>query len=120
MSVFKRGSVYWYHFLVAGRHVQESTKTGSKTLAKAAEQRRRRELEEGFNSIADNRRDRIRTLGELASFAEHVKARDTSSRRCHGCGRRRANDYRLRVGTIERKGSAEKPSMKRLAFYCGF
>jgi hypothetical protein len=34
MSVFKRGDVYWYHFLFAGRHIQESTKTHSKTLAK--------------------------------------------------------------------------------------
>jgi integrase len=67
MSVFKRGSVYWYHFVFAGRHVQESTKTASKTLAKAAEQRRRRELEQGFNSLADHRKDHIRTVSELAS-----------------------------------------------------
>ena len=38
MSIFKCGDVYWYHFLFAGRHIQESTKTHSKTLAKAAEQ----------------------------------------------------------------------------------
>jgi hypothetical protein len=33
MSVFKRRGVYWYHFLFAGRHIQETTKTASKTLA---------------------------------------------------------------------------------------
>lgn len=66
MSVFKRGGVYWYHFLFAGRHIQESAKTTSKTLAKSAEQKRRRELEEGFNSLTDGRKDRIRTIAELA------------------------------------------------------
>ena len=39
MSIFKRGGVYWHHFLFAGRHIQETTKSSSKTLAKAAEQK---------------------------------------------------------------------------------
>jgi hypothetical protein len=42
MSVFKRRRVYWYHFLF-----QETTKTASNALAKAAEQKRRRQLEQG-------------------------------------------------------------------------
>lgn len=80
MAVFKRGSVYWYHFLFAGRHVQESAKTASKTLAKAAEQRRRRELEQGFNGVIDNRKDRVRTIKELASdYLEEYKLRNRSS-----------------------------------------
>jgi hypothetical protein len=29
MSIFKRGSVYWYHFLFNGEHVQHSTKQGN-------------------------------------------------------------------------------------------
>lgn len=80
MSVFKRGNVYWYHFIFAGRHIQEPAKTTSKTLARAAEQRRRREPEEGFNSVADNRKDRIRTVDELASeYLEGYKLRNRSS-----------------------------------------
>lgn len=80
MSVFKRGNVYWYHFVFAGRHIQEPAKTTSKTLARAAEQRRRRELEEGFNSLADNRKERIRTIAELASdYLEEYKLRNRSS-----------------------------------------
>src|SRR4051812_49139465 len=29
MSIFKRGSMYWYHFLFNGEHVQKSTKQGN-------------------------------------------------------------------------------------------
>jgi len=66
MSVFKRGKVWWYEFWFAGRRIQESTKATSKTVAKLAEQKRRRELEEGFNSIEDRRDERIRTIKEIA------------------------------------------------------
>jgi integrase len=66
MSVFKRGKVWWYEFWFAGRRIQESTKAKSKTVAKLAEQKRRRELEEGFNSIEDRRDERIRTIKEIA------------------------------------------------------
>jgi hypothetical protein len=66
MSVFKRGKVWWYEFWFAGRRIQESTKATSKTVAKLAEQKRRRELEEGFNSIEDRRDERIRTIKEVA------------------------------------------------------
>jgi hypothetical protein len=66
MSVFKRGGVYWYHFYFAGQHIQETTKTASKTLVKAVEQKRRRELEQGFNSVSEDRRDRIGTVADVA------------------------------------------------------
>ena len=46
MAVYKRGQVWWYEFIFAGRRVRESVKTHSKTVAKLAEQKRRRELEE--------------------------------------------------------------------------
>jgi hypothetical protein len=42
MSLFRRGNVWWYEFWFANRRVRESAKTTSKTLAKAAEQKRRR------------------------------------------------------------------------------
>jgi hypothetical protein len=47
MALFKRGGTWWYEFLFARRRVRESTKTTSKTVAKLAEQNRRRELEGG-------------------------------------------------------------------------
>jgi integrase len=66
MGLFKRGDTWWYEFLFARRRVRESAKTTSKTVAKQAEQNRRRELERGFNGVEDNREERIRTIKELA------------------------------------------------------
>jgi hypothetical protein len=42
-------------------------KTMSKTVAKQAEQNRRRELERGFNGVEDHREDRIRRIREIAA-----------------------------------------------------
>src|SRR5262249_32221713 len=66
MALFKRGKVWWYEFWFAGRRIRESSKSGSKTVAKAAEQKRRRELEEGFNNLEDIRQERVRTVREIA------------------------------------------------------
>lgn len=65
MAVFKRGEIWWYKFYFAGRPIRESSKSTSKTLAKAAEQQRKRELEAGFNNIAETRQQRIRPLREI-------------------------------------------------------
>jgi len=45
MSLFRRGDVWWYEFWFAGRRIQESSKSPSKTSARTAEQNPRRELE---------------------------------------------------------------------------
>jgi hypothetical protein len=37
MSIFKRGSVYWYHFLFNGEHIQKSTKQGNPRTARQIE-----------------------------------------------------------------------------------
>jgi hypothetical protein len=66
MSLFRRGGVWWYEFWFAGRRIQESSKSPSKTVAKNAEQKRRRELEEGFNNFTDTRQERIRTFSDMA------------------------------------------------------
>jgi hypothetical protein len=57
MSLLRRGDVRWYEFWFAGRRVQESGKSTSRTVARTAEQNRRRELEQGFNNVSDTRRD---------------------------------------------------------------
>src|SRR6476469_9273385 len=64
----KPSSVWWYKFNFAGQCIRESAKTTSKTLAKQAEQKRRRDLEEDFNGITDRREERIRTIKELAEI----------------------------------------------------
>ena len=57
-------ATYWYDFTFCGKRIRESAKTTLKTLARMAEQKRRRELEVGFNGLADNRDERIRTIKE--------------------------------------------------------
>jgi len=51
--IYKRGKhgTYWIRFRFAGRFVHESARTSSKTVAREAERRRRRELEEKWNRI---------------------------------------------------------------------
>ena len=66
MSVFKRGNIWWYEFWFSGRRIQESSKSTSKTIAKQAEQNRRRELEKGYNNIQDVRQQLILPLREVA------------------------------------------------------
>jgi integrase len=66
MSLFRRGDVWWYEFWFAGRRIRESSKSPSKTVAKGAEQKRKRELEEGFNNFTDQRHERVRTFGDMA------------------------------------------------------
>lgn len=76
----KQSSVWYYDFTFAGRRIKESAKTNSKTVAKEAEKRRRRELEEGFNGLSDGRRERIRNLRDLAkAFLKDYKVRQPKS-----------------------------------------
>ena len=79
MAVFKRGNVWWYEFVFAGRRVRESAKSASKTVAQMAEQTRRRELEKGFNGFEDTRDERIRSVKELAAaYLEDYRMRHRS------------------------------------------
>src|SRR5437588_4022189 len=79
MALFKRGDIWWYEFLFARRRVRESAKTKSKTVAKLAEQKRRRELEQGFNGLEDRRDERIKTVKELAqAYLEDYRVRHKS------------------------------------------
>jgi hypothetical protein len=74
MSVYKRGDVWWYKFRFANRPIRESAKTASKTVAKDAEKKRRRELEEGYNDIADNRDERVQPVSKVAvAYLEDYK-----------------------------------------------
>ena len=66
MSVFLRGSTWWYKFQFADRLIRESAKTSSKTVARAAERQRRRELEEGYNNIGDRRDERVQPIAAIA------------------------------------------------------
>jgi integrase len=79
MALFKRGNTWWYEFLFARRRVREPAKTTSKTVARQAEQNRRRELERGFNGVEDVREGRIRRVGEIADdYLANYKLRHKS------------------------------------------
>lgn len=59
----KQSAVWWYSFTFAGRRYQESSKSTRKTVARAAEERRRLELEQAYAGIvAEKPEQRIRTV----------------------------------------------------------
>ena len=60
MSLYRRGDLWWYKFRFAGQVIRESSKSGSKTVAKEAEHARRRQLEDGYNGIV--RREKVQTF----------------------------------------------------------
>ena len=53
MSIFKRGSVYWYHFLFNGEHIQKSTKQGNPRTARQMEAAHRTALAKGEVGIVE-------------------------------------------------------------------
>src|SRR5437764_15344466 len=67
MAVYRRGEVWWYKFRFANRIIRESAKTASKTVARDAEKKRHRELEERYNDIADNREERVQSVDAVAA-----------------------------------------------------
>ncbi|MFP5236990.1 MAG: tyrosine-type recombinase/integrase [Acidobacteriota bacterium] len=56
MSVFKRGSKYWYQFRFLGSRVQESAHTSNREIAERKERARRRELELGAGGLSEVKR----------------------------------------------------------------
>jgi len=56
MSIFKRGNVYWYHFMFNGEHVQRSTKQGNPRTARQMEAARRTALAKGEEGITERKK----------------------------------------------------------------
>src|SRR5688572_2116147 len=63
--LYRRGGVWWWKFAFAGRTFRESAKTASKEVARRAELRRRRELEEGYHGL--KKRAAPETFGAAAA-----------------------------------------------------
>ena len=55
MTVFKRGSVYKYHFVVNGEHIQRSTRQGNKRVAIEMEAAHRTALAKDEAGIGDRK-----------------------------------------------------------------
>jgi hypothetical protein len=47
MTLYQRGSVWWYEFLFRGQRIRESSNSKSKGIAQRIERERRRALELG-------------------------------------------------------------------------
>ncbi len=56
MSIFKRGKVYWYHFLFEGEHIQKSTKQGNPRTARTIEAAFRTALAKGEVGITERKK----------------------------------------------------------------
>jgi hypothetical protein len=66
MAIFPRGKSGGTSSTSPGRLIRESSKSTSKTVAKNAENQRRRELEQGFNNLQNRRENRVRQLRDVA------------------------------------------------------
>jgi integrase len=56
MSIFKRGNVYWYHFLFNGEHIQKSTKQGNPRTARQIEAAYKTALAKGEVGIIERKK----------------------------------------------------------------
>lgn len=66
MAVFKRGGVWWYEFVYAGKRIRESAKTSRKTIAIESERNRRLELEKTHAGMPTERREnRIMSVNDF-------------------------------------------------------
>lgn len=63
MAIFKRGRVYWYHFVFSGEHIQKSTKQGNPRVARQMEAAHRTALAKG--EVGFRERKQIPTLEEF-------------------------------------------------------
>jgi integrase len=55
MAIFKRGKIYWYHFIFNGQHIQESTKQGNPRVARQMEAAHRTSLAKGEVGIREKK-----------------------------------------------------------------
>jgi hypothetical protein len=74
MSIFKRGSVYWYHFLFNGEHIRRSTRQGNPRTARQTEAAHRTALAKG--EVGIDERKAAPMFSEIAKrFIAHVETR---------------------------------------------
>jgi hypothetical protein len=55
MAIFKRGKIYWYHFIFSGQHIQESSKQGNPRIARQIEAAHRTSLAKGEVGIRERK-----------------------------------------------------------------
>lgn len=81
MAVYKRGKVWWYKFILAGKLVRESAKTSRKTVAIEAERGRRLELEKTLAGMpVEKRTSRINSVADMVRLYQERYAVDHRDR----------------------------------------
>jgi integrase len=68
VAIFKRGRVYWYHFIFNGQHIQSSTKQGNPRVARQIEAAHRTALAKGEVGIREKK-----PAPTLADFCHRVE-----------------------------------------------
>jgi integrase len=73
MAVYKRGDVWWYEFIFAGKRIRDSAKTTRKTIAVEAERQKKLELERTLAGMpVEKRVNRIRSVSDVVkAYQEH-------------------------------------------------
>ncbi|MEP6539675.1 MAG: site-specific integrase [Bryobacteraceae bacterium] len=66
MSLYKRGGIWWYEFVLLGKRVRESCHTAKKTIARQAMERHRESLERALAGMpAGENNSRIASIAEV-------------------------------------------------------
>jgi integrase len=66
MSLYKRGNVWWYEFIISGKRVRESSHSQKKTIARQAMERHRDSLERALAGMpAEDRDNRIASISHI-------------------------------------------------------
>jgi len=74
MAIYKRGKVYWYHFVFNGESVQRSTKQGNPRVARQIEAAYKTQLAKGEVNLQD--RERVPSLTEFQQrFLDEIRVR---------------------------------------------
>ena len=77
MAIFKRGRVYWYHFVFNGAHIQHSSKQGNPRVARQIEAAHRTALAKGEVGIVD--RKPVPTLKQFSQrFIDAISVRSAA------------------------------------------
>ncbi len=74
MAIYKRGKIYWFHFVFNGESVQRSTKQGNPRVARQIESAYKTQLAKGEVNLED--RERVPTLTEFEQrFLDEIRVR---------------------------------------------
>ena len=71
MAIFKRGRVYWFHFVFNGEHIQQSTKQGNPRVARQIESAYKTQLAKGEVDLEEREKIPSWLMRELLSRLKH-------------------------------------------------